>query len=112
MRTKTENPLPKTLPGAICAQMVRCGKATCKCARGELHGPYFYHFERVGGRLIKRYVRAEEAEQFRAACQARREEERQHRQTHKASVQQLVKIIEQLRDNEKLLLQFLGRKHG
>jgi hypothetical protein len=42
--------------GAICAQFVRCGKAGCKCSRGELHGPYYYRFTREGGRLRKSYV--------------------------------------------------------
>lgn len=58
--------LPSLLPkmiteGAICAQRVKCGKAGCKCSRGDLHGPYFYRFTREGGRLRKRYVRKAEA---------------------------------------------------
>ena len=60
--------------GAICAQMVRCGKARCKCARGELHGPFFYRFRRdEDGRLRKSYVRLAEAELWRGLCERRRE---------------------------------------
>ena len=44
-------------PGAVIAQYARCGKAGCRCARGELHGPYWYVFRRVGGRLRKTYLR-------------------------------------------------------
>ena len=42
--------LPKTLPGAVCAQWVRCCRPNCRCARGHLHGPYFYRFWREGAR--------------------------------------------------------------
>ncbi len=70
--------LPKTpmLPGAVCGQWVRCGKPGCKCARGELHGPYFYRFVRQGGRLRKRYARLADLDAVREACEAwRRAEE-------------------------------------
>ncbi len=55
------------LEGAVCAQYKRCGKAGCKCARGELHGPYFYRFRWHEGRVIKDYVRLSDVEQVRAA---------------------------------------------
>jgi hypothetical protein len=64
--------LPKTLPGAVCQQWVRCGRPGCRCARGSLHGPYFYRFWRHGGRLRKQYVRAADVVRVRAQCQARR----------------------------------------
>jgi hypothetical protein len=35
---------------------VRCGKEKCKCARGKLHGPYWYSYSRVEGRVKSRYV--------------------------------------------------------
>lgn len=74
------NPLPKMIPGAVIAQMVRCGKPSCKCARGELHGPYFYRFYRYGGRLRKTYVRKSEAAVFKSACDKYRSERRRTRQ--------------------------------
>lgn len=56
---KKSNSLPKIqpLPGALCAQKIRCGKANCKCAKGELHERYFYHFYYEGGKLRKKYVK-------------------------------------------------------
>lgn len=30
-------------PGGIECQRVRCGKSGCKCAKGQLHGPYYYY---------------------------------------------------------------------
>ena len=55
-------------PGAVIAERKRCGKPSCRCARGELHGPYFYLYRRLGGRLTKTYLRPSEVESARAAC--------------------------------------------
>jgi hypothetical protein len=71
------NALPKTLPGVVCQQWVRCGRPNCRCARGELHGPYCYHFARQNGRLRKRYVRPADVEGVRGACQARQRQRRE-----------------------------------
>src|SRR5919107_1205969 len=35
---------------------VRCGKETCKCVRGKLHGPYWYSYTRVKGKVTSQYV--------------------------------------------------------
>jgi hypothetical protein len=66
-------PLPKTLPGAVCQQFVRCGRRNCRCAMGRLHGPYFYRFWREGGRLRKSYILRTDVERVRSQCQARRQ---------------------------------------
>lgn len=74
MLPKTPTRTVAVADGAICAQMVRCGKRNCKCARGELHGPYFYRFTRDKyGRLHKQYVRRSEVEAWRELCERRRE---------------------------------------
>jgi hypothetical protein len=98
MKNKTENPLPKTLPGSVHRQYVRCGKPTCKCARGELHGPYYYHFTRESGRLVKRYLKAGEVEQTRAACADWREEQRARRARSRAALQLIRGMNARLRD--------------
>jgi Family of unknown function (DUF6788) len=75
VRTKTRETLHKTpLPGVVLPQRVRCGRPNCRCARGELHGPYFYRFWREGGRQRRQYVRRSELEEVRARCEARRRE--------------------------------------
>jgi hypothetical protein len=48
-----------TLRGALQRQMRRCGKAGCRCAEGELHGPYIYVSVRTGGRSRLLYVPTE-----------------------------------------------------
>src|SRR5437867_3424347 len=45
-----------TLRGALQHQMRRCGKPGCRCAAGELHGPYIYVSVRTGGRSRLLYV--------------------------------------------------------
>jgi Family of unknown function (DUF6788) len=80
MENEKAESLPKELNGAVVAQMVRCGKPSCKCARGELHGPYFYRFWRTGRRLRKTYVRKSEAAAIKAACDNYRNEQREIRQ--------------------------------
>ena len=76
-KQKTLQTLPKT--AALCAQWVRCGKPGCRCARGELHGPYHYLFRRERGRLVKRYVRcADVAEVSRELAQGRAGRRRFH----------------------------------
>jgi hypothetical protein len=37
-------------------EYVRCGKPGCRCERGQLHGPYWYRYQRVGGRLKSTYL--------------------------------------------------------
>ncbi len=64
--------LPKIESGSICPQLVRCGRKNCRCARGELHGPYFYRFWREDGRLRKTYVKQADAKKLLAAQAAER----------------------------------------
>lgn len=112
MRTKQPNPLPKTAPGVVCAQMVRCGKKNCKCARGELHGPYFYHFERVDSVLVKKYVKAKDVAALRAACEMRRRREEWRRLILKVSSRALAEAVEQLRGYEKQLSKVTEASNG
>jgi hypothetical protein len=51
-----------TLRGALQRQMRRCGKAGCRCAEGELHGPYIYVSVRTGHRSRLLYVPTEAVE--------------------------------------------------
>lgn len=81
VRTKTKNQSlqPKMLDGYVRAERVKCGKANCKCLRGELHGVYFYRYTWDEGRRRKSYVKRSEVEQVRAACAEYRKLQRQLR---------------------------------
>jgi hypothetical protein len=37
-------------------ESVRCGKENCKCARGKLHGPYWYSYTRVEDKVTSQYI--------------------------------------------------------
>ena len=78
--TKQAGALPKTGEGAVCAQYRRCGKPSCHCAHGTLHGPYFCLFWRERGRLRKRYLRSDEVDAVRASILDRREREQSERE--------------------------------
>jgi hypothetical protein len=88
--------MPKTgpLPGFLLANRVRCGKPTCRCARGELHGPYLYRRWREGGRQHRAYVKAAELERVRAGIA---EWARLHPPAYRLS-QELVELRRLLRD--------------
>jgi hypothetical protein len=55
------------ITGAVVEQGRRCGKEGCRCAKGELHGPYTYVvLPRDGGRTKTVYVPAGAAEAVRS----------------------------------------------
>ena len=68
-RMRNGNPLPKIdpLPGSLHFERVRCGKSGCRCAKGELHGPYPYLRWRQGNQQRKAYVAAAQVPAVRAA---------------------------------------------
>ncbi len=67
--TKTGESLPKyeALPGSLRREWMRCGTPTCRCARGELHGPYWYRRWREGSQQRKQYVKPADVVRVRAA---------------------------------------------
>jgi hypothetical protein len=77
LSTEITQALPKV--GALCAPWVRCGTAGCRCARGELHGPYYYRFWREDGRLRKYYVRLGDVPAVRHEIEAYRRHDRHAR---------------------------------
>ena len=54
-----------SLEGSLVSQMRRCGKEGCRCAQGELHGPYVYLSISRGAIRRLLYVPAELAEVVR-----------------------------------------------
>lgn len=37
-------------------ERVRCGSKNCKCAEGQMHGPYWYAYWTEGGRTRSQYI--------------------------------------------------------
>ncbi len=44
------------IAGSIHSELVKCGKKSCKCNKGNLHGPYFYLYRYEGGKLKRSYI--------------------------------------------------------
>jgi hypothetical protein len=55
----------QTLRGSLQTQSRRCGKEGCRCASGELHGPYVYLSVRSGERTRLLYIAADLAEEVK-----------------------------------------------
>lgn len=56
----------QVLAGSLVQQSRRCGKAGCRCAEGEPHGPYAYFAPRTQSRGRLRYVPAPLAQVVRS----------------------------------------------
>ena len=73
-RTGTESGglCPKTspLPGSLHREWRRCGKPTCRCAQGTLHGPYWVRRWWEHGRQRKQYVPRHRVEEVAAGIAA------------------------------------------
>lgn len=78
-RKKQASTLAKTLPGVVIQRMKKCGRSNCKCAQGELHGPYHYRYWREGGRLRLQYVKRSNLARITAACKTRQVQELRER---------------------------------
>jgi hypothetical protein len=76
---KMPDPLPKAgyLKGSLHLETKRCGKPNCRCARGYLHGPYFYRHWRQGARQKKAYVRPKNVAEVLGAIARRQAMERE-----------------------------------
>ena len=65
-----QDSLPQMLKGTVQEQRRRCGKANCRCARGELHLAYYRFWRDRKGRQHKEYIPKRDVERVRAACKA------------------------------------------
>jgi hypothetical protein len=96
--------LAKTLykTPALVRHRVRCGKAGCRCQRGELHGPYaFLYWRDAGGRQRRRYVRKADVAAIAQIVQHRQAADRAARQQTAAAVAALRALRCWLRELER-----------
>ena len=103
MKTKTQKVLPKTAGeiqnGGLYLQRVRCGKANCKCARGEPHTA-FYFFTRRHRKLVKIYVRKSEIDEFVHLIVKATTERKERRQMAKTDLDLLKELRQVLHEQE------------
>ncbi len=103
MKTKTAKTLPKTAfeiqNGGVYLQRVRCGKANCKCARGENHLAHYF-FTRRNGKLVKFYIRKADVETFSEIVKLASFNRKKKRLSVKESNQLLRQLRESILDYE------------
>jgi hypothetical protein len=92
------NPLPQK--GTVHRQARRCGRPTCRCARGQPH-PYHALFWRQDGRLVKKYLKRDEVEAVRAACRERARREREVREVGRRSREAWRALLALIREVER-----------
>ena len=98
-KNKNQNPTIKTLlPGHVATVRIRCGKSSCRCARGDRHIAH-YHVTYNSGARFRRYVRRDEVADMREACQAHRDLQAQLR----AGRAEYKELLAQTRNLAKLL---------
>jgi len=94
---------------AICEQYRKCGKARCRCIRGNLHGPYYFRFYRVDGRLKKAYIRKADAKDLWERYSLQREIQRKR----VADRKEFAELCRDLRRIDKMMTQlFLLEANG
>jgi hypothetical protein len=107
MKNKFTKMLPKTAGeisnGGLYRQAVRCGKARCRCASGDLHTGYFYFIYRLNGKLRKTYVRKLDVAAIQRFIQQSRRNRREQRQTRSVSMELFGDFASALRQNESLV---------
>ena len=77
------------LPGAVDARFLRCGKPNCKCAKGDLHGPYFVYRVRMYGQRRSKYVKKADVLAVKLAVEAGRAERKRVRQELREAIRTL-----------------------
>lgn len=93
--------------GSLIGEHKRCGKPNCRCARGRLHGPYYYRRWRdATGRQRKEYVPRERVPEVQLAlAQARAD-------TPRVRLRELKKLLDRLDGDAKAARQRMGEELG
>ena len=84
MGTKIE-----AIHGDLNVRMVRCGKANCKCAKGNLHGPYYVYRLRRFGKRHSKYVKKTDVLAVKLAVETGRAERKRARQELREAIKAL-----------------------
>lgn len=85
LQSSHDNNFGRVFPkmGSLHLDWVTCGKLTCRCARGILHGPYVVRRWREGGRQRKAYVPMRDLPRVLAAIEGQRARRAQPGQARK-----------------------------
>lgn len=102
---KSEKVAPKIhpLPGGIASCRVKCGRANCKCTKGELHGPYYYWRIQYNGKRRKKYIKPSEFSAYQKGIQEHRRQQAEIRAINEEAKANWRVLREHLRNLDKLL---------
>lgn len=86
--------------GELCYRLekTRCGKKGCRCAGGELHGPYWYAYYRENGRMRCKYIGKNLPESARLEARARKVRKSAQSERRRAE-----KIVSQLKETLRII---------
>ena len=84
--------------GGLYQQSIRCGKANCKCANGQLHHGYWYLFTRIGGKLRKYYIPKDTVAELAEVVAEARAERAAYRQSLREANRGLAEMRLRLRE--------------
>jgi len=85
------------MPGCFYGMYKKCGRAGCRCERGELHGPYPVIAATRGGRRSTRSVPADRVREVQARTEAWRGFQRKRRRLDGA-MRRIAEIVKEIRD--------------
>lgn len=97
-KKKSEENATKIEPlcGFLEARYVTCGKPNCKCAKGQLHGPYFCRRWIAAGDRCSKYVRKADFADVKEGISAFKQE-RKSRRMQRGRGNDLLKLLKMIR---------------
>ncbi len=102
-------PRQPLVAGSLIAKYKRCNKGGCRCTRGELHGPFWYLSQTVGGRTVMRFLRAAWVGRVRMAY-GRTKQWRQRRAQRVRVERRILRLLDRLAAQATVPLERLERK--
>lgn len=91
------------IPGFLEARYVTCGKPNCKCAKGELHGPYFCRRWVADGGRCSKYVRKRDIAEVKEGISAFKQERKSRRRQH-GQGNDLLRLLKMIRREQMNIL--------
>jgi hypothetical protein len=91
----------RPLPGVVVEQWNRCGRPTCACASGALHGPYYRRRWWEGGRYRSEYISRRRVPYVRRQCAAWRAQRIKDRTDRTAAMDRWRQVRALLREVER-----------
>jgi hypothetical protein len=104
-KKKSEKLPPKILAGkgTLEVRYVKCGRPNCKCAKGEMHGPYTYVRTYRGGKRRRVYVKSNNVSKLKET----RSEHKESRASSRDLLQLIRKLNRQMKDNRAMMQSIL-----